>query len=335
MIKTFYLIYPIFIIFFIKFCKKNKIFIDFKKENHKRFVSKISNYSIAGIIFYIFWIYIHLFENTFQLNFFVSFSLIFLIGLFSDIKIFESARLRFLLQIMVLLYFVFVSDFTIPLSKINILDFFFSNNLFNKFFTIFCLMILINGNNFVDGLNTLLLGYNISLSCFLLFFFSRELHQPDVLLNYLIILLILLLFNIKGKIILGDSGSYALAFFLGIFLINFARNNPYLSPFFIISLVWYPCFELLFSMIRRINVGKKNYNPDTNHLHQLLYALVIKKIKKSEYAHIIVSLIINTYFISSLFLNYIAGYKTSIISIFLIVNISVYMIVHRYLLKNS
>ena len=129
----------------------------------------------------------------------------------------------------------------------------------NKSFTLFCLMILINGNNFVDGINTLLIGYNIILTIFLLVTFKEFLHNSEILEDYLIILLVLLVFNFNGKIILGDAGAYILAFFLGVYLIDFARNNPYLSPFFIISLLWYPCFELLFSIIRRLKYLKKTY----------------------------------------------------------------------------
>ena len=86
-------------ILLIKICEKNKVLIDFKKENHKRFASKITNYSIGGIVFYLFWLFIYISDKNFASFFFQSFSLIFLVGLFSDLKIFKSARLRFLLQI--------------------------------------------------------------------------------------------------------------------------------------------------------------------------------------------------------------------------------------------
>ncbi len=335
MVDFIYILVPVLTVLLIRICEKNKILVDFKKENHKRFASKIYNYSIAGIIFYLFWLYIFISENNYNLIFFQVFSLIFFTGLFSDLKIFRSAKFRFLLQIIILLYFIFISDFKIPLSNIHLVDIFLSNQYFNKFFTIFCLMILINGNNFIDGINTLLIGYNVTISIFLLFLFDYVLHDPELLKNYLYILLILLFFNLKGKIILGDSGSYALAFFLGVYLINFAANNPYLSPFFIISLLWYPCFETLFSIIRRLKYNKKTYNPDTKHLHQLFYSFFLKKFKKNEQAHFMVSLSINSYCLIILFLNYLMGYKTLIIVLFLIGNVSIYMILYRYLNKKN
>ncbi len=70
-----------------------------------------------------------------------------------------------------------------------------------------------------------------------------------------LLLLIILAFNLNGKIILGDSGSYILGLFVGIYLINFSNQNIAVSPFFIILLLWYPCFELLFSMIETIEIA--------------------------------------------------------------------------------
>ena len=183
-------IYYIFITFFslilLKFCEYKKIFIDYKIEKHKRYVSKINNYSIGGIIFYIFCLLLFIFESYFDLNFFISLSLIFLVGLFSDIKTLKNAILRLILQLIILVYFVFFTDFQISLSNIFILDIFLSNYFFNNLFTIFCLLILINGNNFIDGINTLLLLNNFIISLFLVYFFLDKIHQPEIIFNQLI-----------------------------------------------------------------------------------------------------------------------------------------------------
>ena len=75
---------------------------------------------------------------------------------------------------------------------------------------------------------------------------------------------------------MGDSGAYLLSILSGVYLINFSYNNDYISPFFIILLLWYPCFELLFSMIRRFKNKSKTYKPDSNHLHQFIYDFIKK-----------------------------------------------------------
>ncbi len=324
----------IIIFFIIKICEKKKILLDFKKEKHKRFASKTNNYSIGGIIFFLFCLFIFFKKDYFDTSFLLFLSLIFLLGFFSDIKIFKSPKLRFLLQFIFLILFVFIEDFKIPSSNIYLIDIFLQNSYFNKSFTIFCLMILLNGNNFIDGINTLLIGYNITLTIFLLIVFKELLHNVDILTDYLVILSVLLVFNFNGRIIMGDAGAYILAFFLGIYLIDFANNNPYLSPFFIISLLWYPCFELLFSIIRRLKYLKKTYEPDTQHLHQLMYKYFFIKIKNSKAAHLLVSISINCFFLISLVLNKMLGYKSSIIILFLIINISIYLVSY-YVLKNK
>lgn len=333
MIKIYYIFIVALSFVVLKICETKKIFVDYKIEKHKRYVSKTKNYSIGGMIFYIFFCLIFIYESYFDLNFFISITMIFLIGFFSDMKFLKNAVLRLFLQLFFLMYFIFVADFQIPLSNIKIIDAFLSNYVFNKFFTIFCLLILINGNNFIDGINTLLLLNNFIISLFLVYFFSDKIHQPEIIFNYIAIIFILLCFNLRGRIILGDAGSYLLGFYFGFFLIEFDRNNPLLSPFFVISLIWYPCFELLFSIIRRLKSRNKTYMPDTKHLHQVLYQSLYKNNNNTIFSHIFTSIIINGYCLLSLGLNYIAGYKTSIIIIFLLLNIFVYLISYKKLIK--
>ena len=221
--------------------------------------------------------------------------LIFLTGLFSDFKLLENPKKRFLIQSVILFIFIYVIDLKIPLTKIDIIDYYLKNIYFNKIFTVFCLMIFINGSNFIDGINTLLIGYNVLICSFLLIFFEPILPNTLIIQCLLIVLLILLLFNFFGKIILGDSGSYLLSFFIGIYLIHFSNSTDSFSPFFIILLLWYPCFELLFSIIRRIIYNKKVYEPDTNHFHQILLKFFSKKFKNEKINHIATSTCINGY----------------------------------------
>src|SRR5210317_2231539 len=205
MTSIYYIFIAVICIALLKICETKRIFVDYKIEKHKRYVTKGDNYSIGGLIFYIFFLLLFVVETYFDLKFFISISIIFFIGLFSDIKILKNPVLRFFLQLFILVYFVFFSDFQIPLSNIEIIDILLRNYFFNKIFTIFCLLILINGNNFIDGVNTLLLLNNFIISLFLAYFFSDKIHQPEIIFNYIIIIFILLIFNSRGKVILGDS----------------------------------------------------------------------------------------------------------------------------------
>ena len=114
----------------------------------------------------------------------------------------------------------------------------------------------------------------------MIFILKREGFNIDFFfpITFLIPSLILLFFlNIYNKLFLGDSGSYLLGFLFSIELINFYLNNLNISPFFIILLLWYPAFENLFSILRKINFNKSPIYPDTNHLHQLIFSFFRKK----------------------------------------------------------
>ena len=77
-------------------------------------------------------------------------------------------------------------------------------------------------------------------------------------------------------LVMEDS---VLSLFLGYILVVIYSKNPSISPYYIISLLWYPCFENLFSLIRKLIAKKSPTNPDNLHLHQLLYKyFLVKKI---------------------------------------------------------
>ena len=95
---------------------------------------------------------------------FIFFSFLFILGLATDVKIISSPKIRFLIQAILLFSIVYTSDLRISSTRIYLLDFLISNNLFSYFFSTFCLLILINGSNFIDGLNGLLVGYYFLIS---------------------------------------------------------------------------------------------------------------------------------------------------------------------------
>ena len=106
------------------------------------------------------------------------------------------------------------------------------------FFTTFCILIVINGTNFIDGLNGLVTGYYLIVVIALL---RLDLHidyyfHSNLLINFSIILIILLFVNFLNKVFLGDNGSYLLGFIFSIFLIRVHQINSDASPYFVILL---------------------------------------------------------------------------------------------------
>ena len=316
----------IFIVFSV--CKKFNFFLDVKDHKHKKFASNQKNYFIGG--FFIALILIYNFVEQKDYSYGLFFMSIFIIGLLADFKLFNNPKLRLIFQILLLILFVYVLDIKIPSTRIEIVDILFENNLINYLFTVFCLAILINGSNFVDGINTLLINYYI-IVLGLIIFFLKDVNIDYYLINDLFsLLLIILIFNVFGQIILGDSGAYILSLFIGLTLIDLSNINNLISPYFIILLVWYPCFELLFSMIRRLASNIYSYEPDTMHLHQMILKMINDnlKFKSNNLNHFLAGSIINLYnlFILIIALNYIN--KTNIMLMLIFINIIVYIIIY-------
>ena len=270
----FFYIYLLLVILLALLFKKMGILLNYSGDIHQSFSNK-KNIPLAGGLFIL--IPIIFFFNDPHINFFII--SIYLIGFFSDRKILVSPKNRFLIQCLFVLIFVAIFDIKINSSRIELFDIFLNNEFFAIFFSAFCLLILINGSNFIDGLNGLL----ISSTIIILFMLTKlNLIDNSIISNQsinLIIftLLLLLLLNIFNILMLGDSGAYLLGFFTGLVIISSHISNPGISPYFFISLIWYPCFENLFSILRKLNKEFSPLKPDSKHLHQLVLFFFTKK----------------------------------------------------------
>lgn len=330
---NFFLYYFIFGIILIFLTRKMNLFIDYKIEKHKRYASKSKSYFLGGLLLLpYFYYYFGLVKNEYLLIIFLS--LIFLIGFLSDTKILNSVSIRFFLQAIFILIFVQSINLEIKSTKIIFIDNFLSNPYLNSFFVTFCLMILTNGGNFIDGLNGLLLKYYITLGLVILLSLDFLNFEDLIFFKYLLlILVVLLLLNLTGIIYMGDSGAYLLSFFMGYFLINLYSDNLFISPYIIIVFFWYPCFELLFSMIRRRFKNDRTYMPDTKHLHQLLHDFIKNKFRlnNEKLSHIYTSITINSYNLIIFLISVNFIYYSEICVLILIINIIVYLFTYRSL----
>jgi len=331
---SFFIFFCIFSLSLIYLCRKFDLIIDYKLEKHKRYSSKIKSHSIGGIILGSFFVYQFIYYSEYFLLFFLL--SILLIGLLSDIKILNNVGLRFGLQLVLIIFFTVLLDNKIETTRIELVDQILNYNFINIIFVTFCIMVLINGANFIDGLNGLLIGYFLIVYFIILSSFGNLANVNNVLLlNIIIILSILLIINLSGFIYMGDSGAYLIAAFTGIYLINFSAQNLLISPYLIIVLLWYPCFELLFSMVRRFRNKSKAYKPDVLHLHQLVYFFYKNKfnIQNDQIIHFISSFSINFY--NLLIFIYAANfeYNSQFLILLLLVNITIYLFFYFFLKK--
>ena len=277
--------------------------------------------------------------NNFYSDYFELFSLfiIFILGVLSDNKILNSPKKRLSIQIIAILSFTLISDLEIISTRNIYLDNLLSVDFINIFFTSFCILILINGTNFIDGLNGNVLSYYLIIT--LLFLFSKfnfeYLFQSNSLNNLFIILILLLLFNYFNIIFLGDNGAYLLGFIFSILLIRLHKYNIDISPYFIIVILWYPCFENLFSIIRKQIFKTHAFQPDNKHLHQLIFFYNSKKFKKKSKLFInnLSSIILGCYHIPVMFFAFDNYNKTNIQLLLLLLNFIVYLIVYERLDK--
>ncbi len=270
----FFFVYLLLVILLSLIFKKKGIFLNYSGDIHQSFSNK-KNIPLAGGLFVL--IPIVFFLNDLLINCFII--SIYLIGFFSDRKILVSPKKRFLIQCILILLFVVIFDITINSSRIELFDVILSNKIFAIPFSAFCLLILINGSNFIDGLNGLLISCTIII---LLMLVKLNLIDNSIISDrsinlILLTLLLLLLLNIFNVLMLGDSGAYLLGFFMGFIIISSHVKNPDISPYFFISLIWYPCFENLFSILRKINKEFSPLKPDSKHLHQLVFFFLSKR----------------------------------------------------------
>jgi UDP-N-acetylmuramyl pentapeptide phosphotransferase/UDP-N-acetylglucosamine-1-phosphate transferase len=268
-------------IFFIfnKLCLNYKFFLnDTSISEHKSFVSKNNKVLITGGFFIIFGNIIYQKQLFLSLdNLFYVF--IFFTGLFADIykKFFPFFRIFF--QILIVLFFIKLFNIMIKDVRIDYINSILSNEFISLIFTIFCIIVLINGSNFIDGVNLSTISYYLLV--FLIIFILSKNNYFLVDLHFIkiqmFLLFILLFFNFKNHVYLGDGGVYLVSFVASVTAINFVNNNSIVSPYFAVLLLWYPCFENLFSIVRRLLSNKNTYNADSYHLHHLIYLFFSRK----------------------------------------------------------
>ena len=324
-----YLFFLVIILFFINsFLKKKNILLSRTGDAHQKFSSTSKVPLTGGIFIFIGYLY---FININIYSFIIySFGILVLI-FFSDIKFIKSASIRFLFQILLVLSFVIFNEIQIIDTRIYFLDEILSNRILNYIFITFCILIVINGSNFIDGMNTLTIGYYLLILFFILFLsLKKNINIQEISLNFIILLLFsAFIFNLTNKIYLGDAGSYLLGFSFSIFLIHIYNTNLNISPFFIILLLWYPCFENFFSILRKKTFDHSPLSPDENHLHQLIFFFIKKKFKiRLLTANILTAQIINFYHFVIFYIGANFVTKTDIQVILILMSITLYSIVY-------
>ena len=316
----------------INFLFKSKNFLlSYTGLKHQTYIQQNKVPLSGGFILLIFFL-LNYNDQNIILTFYIF--LFFFIGLIGDLNLFKTATLRLMIQILLIIFFVLSLDISIIDLRFRFLNEILDNFYLNIFFVSFCFLVLINGSNFIDGCNGLAIGYYLIIYYFLFYLIKNQIviYEINLFLSLISCLLILLIFNLLNKLFLGDNGIYILSIVTGYLLIEIANLNNYISPYYIMNLLWYPAFEILFSMLRKIRSNFSPMEPDTNHLHQLLFFFYNCKFSFSQTINnSLVGTTINLYNLILIFIFSIYPENSKFQLVLVLINIINYLIIYKLL----
>ena len=238
---------------------------------------------IAGLMMYIFLTIVALFSiDSHYLNVILVSALpLILIGSKEDLFHNTSPKLRLIMMTISAGLFMYLLTTNLPEIDFPLVNQILSIGFMKEVFFMFSILVIINGNNLIDGVNGNLAFTNIIqlISVGLLAFMLGD----DVIVQLYFLLLIPLIvfavFNFPfGKIFCGDAGAYFYGFSISASVIYlFGTYDDILSWNAILILVS-PSIELLFSFIRKkLFENKSAFTADAKHLHSLIYRYMNKQ----------------------------------------------------------
>ena len=337
MLFFYFIILTLFVFILNSFFIKQKLLLSETGDVHQKFASKSKVPLTGGIVIFSSYFYL-INDNIYS---FILFSLLILIlGILSDLKFIKSANIRFIAQIILVLSFIIFNDVQLYDLRVNFLNRLLQNDIFNYLFVLFCILIVLNGSNFIDGMNTLVIGYYLLVGLTIYFLSLNNIIQINSISIIFILFCLALVFilNLFNRLYLGDSGSYLLGFSFAFFLIDIYNSNQHISPFFIILLLWYPCYENLFSILRKKSFDRSPMGPDNNHFHQLIFFFIKKKYKsKLLAANILTAQILNFYNLVIFYIGASFVSKTDIQVILILFSVILYSFFYfkLYVYKNN
>ena len=140
-------------------------------------------------------------------------------------------------------------------------------------FTVICCVGLVNAVNMADGKNGLVLG--LSLGWLIILYLRAPDALSPLIILLTIVLLFLFLFNMRGKLFLGDGGAYSIACAVGLLSIM-VYNSPGAYALRAISaeesvlLFIVPVSDSFRLTYRRLRQGRSPMSADRDHLHHHL-----------------------------------------------------------------
>ena len=257
----------------------NPIFtcLNLKAYNNIQRVHKDEVARLGGLIIYLLFWLIYIFDfirYDLLYNLLVSALPIVLISIKDDLFHNSSPKNRLLLMILGCLIFFHINPIIFPTIELPYLEKIISFYPISIIFFTFSILVFMNGMNLIDGMNGLF-GFTAFFQLISLAFLAYTYGDyafMKIALFFSMPLVIFLFFNFPfGKIFIGDMGAYFYGFLISILSIIFFGKNPDIISWLAVWLLFYPCIELLFSIIRKIKSRKNPFDPDKQHLHSIIF----------------------------------------------------------------
>jgi UDP-N-acetylmuramyl pentapeptide phosphotransferase/UDP-N-acetylglucosamine-1-phosphate transferase len=159
-------------------------------------------------------------------------------------------------------------------------DTFLSIPVISIFFTCFCVAGVSNSFNLIDGYHGLSSVVAATILLAIAYVAFQVADTPIMVCAFAGVGAILgfLIWNYpKGLIFLGDGGAYLIGFWVAELSILLVLRNEQVSKWFPLLLCFYPIFETLFTIYRRLILKRTSPGiPDATHLHQVIYKRVVR-----------------------------------------------------------
>jgi len=269
-----------------------------ERKKHLKPIPKIGGiYILVSTIITTFY-FSNLFNDRLILSYLLLISGLFLIG-FIDDKIDINPTSRLLLQFIVIAIAISI-DFNLNVESLKIGTIAKEIKIFNgsNLFTIFCIIALVNATNLVDGKDGLLIS--IFIFFLIIFFIFIKNIFNIILFNLIITSLLFLIYNIKGKVFLGNSGSYLVGGIMA--FITIQSYNYYVFEIEIIFSIFYLFgLDMLRVYLERVYRGINPLTPENNHLHHYIFSYF-----KNKYISLLVYIFLigTPYLVQVLYKNY-------------------------------
>lgn len=253
---------------------------DSYRKLHVKPIPSIGGTSLIFTIL-IFYILNFILDNANSLiysNSIIFFILSYLIGLFDDK---QKLKINYRIILIIINYIlILLIDPSLMITKIHINNPNFviqiDNFLISLIITIFCIFLLYNSINFLDGVN----GNIILLTIYwILIFFIKSNLFSNLALITISSITICLIYNLRNKIFMGNSGSLLISSIIAyLFLLSHGNENKVFFSDEIVVLFFIPGLDMMRLFFLRLKNKKSPFDGDQNHLHHLL----LRKYKKNR-----------------------------------------------------